>query len=1349
MATRPDFGPIGGVVAEDWSKATVQIVAWPPDSAMVEALRADLTGRGAAVEAGPFDEAEGRGERSEQPSHLFAILPNLASTGRDERDRLVGMIGRLRTIASLAGSEGSTLTIVQFGGGRFGTGPNPADPETCAAASFARSLHLERPMLRVRVVDLDAGSDPVRAARWVVGEVAGSASFSATGFDVEGVRLVPKARLQRVTEYARRPMSWSAEDVIVVTGGAKGITAECALALGRSTGARLVLVGRSPVPKPGDRGELAGTLARFEAEGLSCRYESCDVADGAEVEALVERVRSEVGPITGVVHAAGVNSPRRVEQVGAELALAEVGPKVLGAIHLARALADQPPRLFVGFSSIIGVTGMPGNAWYAFSNEALDLILRRFGAEHPGTASLAIAFSVWGETGMGARLGSVDHLGRMGIGAIPTGEGVRRFLQLFEGDPAAGQVVVTARLGGLDTWPVAHRSGPSGLRFVDRVIRTEPGVDLVTRTRLTLERDPYVGDHIYRGSYLFPTVFGLEAMAQAAAFVTGEARPSIARIEDVGLDRPIVVDPERGVEIEIRAEALEPTAPGERPVRVGIRTEQTGFAADHFSAVLVLGEPAAAPIADLPTGEPLGLDPQTDLYGGLLFQGPRFRRMGRVFELDGDHAIFESEAREPSSLVESAFGTAESGPILLGDPFFRDVLLQAGQLTIPREICLPVRIGRIERFKAGPGEAGRRIVFAPFKVREGREYVAEIFATDESGRVLERLTGYRLRILEERPEDPSAEDLADPEGRDERIVREAIASALAEHGLTGPSVALADLPGLRSGPAADRHAREQPAVERSIRAALGLPPETPWSFEVIRESSGAPKLLGTSGIGLSISHDDRSCLCVAGPGAQGCDLEPIRPRSREDWNALLGDARMPLLDALLQAGDPLDRAGTRIWSAVEAIRKATRAVEFSLQIDSQPADAIVLKADGLAGSPRVLTLPVNLTFGPDRMLALVVAPTVSTSTIAPIEPARELGRGIDPDWHRVGVAHDGPGGQPVQELRFVVSFQESSTLGRRVPASKYLTWMGKMRELVTSPGAPSLVARIATGDWGLVTNWADVRVTGEATANDVIQMRFWADEPTGSEVTFYCDFWRVGPNLATPERVAFGAQKATWVRLVGHGQVAPEPFPPDFADFLHRMAPTRADRGPLPAWPESLSGLDAGPTHYRAPGGPSSGRLLRSETFQTTLEEANLVGNVYFANYFAWQGRVRDLFLHAVAPEFTRGVGERGELVPTHARVDYLREAMPFDRVAVDMRLRTASSRGLTLGFEYFRVLDDGRRQKLSVGTQDVLWIERQADGTPTPAPFPDAIRAALLGAGTMPLSPSVQALPIAAGLVA
>ena len=76
------------------------------------------------------------------------------------------------------------------------------------------------------------------------------------------------------------------------------------------------------------------------------------------------------------------------------------------------------------------------------------------------------------------------------------------------------------------------------------------------------------------------------------------------------------------------------------------------------------------------------------------------------------------------------------------------------------------------------------------------------------------------------------------------------------------------------------------------------------------------------------------------------------------------------------------------------------------------------------------------------------------------------------------------------------------------------------------------------------------------------------------------------------------------------------------------------------------------------------GDLMFTETFQTTLEESNLVGNVYYGNYFIWQGRVIDLFLYSLAPNFFRVSTAQGEVVSLYSHMNYMREAMPFDKVS-------------------------------------------------------------------------------------
>ena len=64
-------------------------------------------------------------------------------------------------------------------------------------------------------------------------------------------------------------------------------------------------------------------------------------------------------------------------------------------------------------------------------------------------------------------------------------------------DPGAREVIVTGRLGGLDTWKPIVPALPRAHRFLEEVTTLELGRELVCRTTLDLDRDPYVRDHVY------------------------------------------------------------------------------------------------------------------------------------------------------------------------------------------------------------------------------------------------------------------------------------------------------------------------------------------------------------------------------------------------------------------------------------------------------------------------------------------------------------------------------------------------------------------------------------------------------------------------------------------------------------------------------------------------------------------------------------------------------------------------------------------------------------------------------------------------------------------------------------
>ena len=996
-AVAEEFTPVtlGKHSEENWQTANVLILCESGDLGIAEALCDQLHSQDAQVQTVSFASARAQALiESIDFTHFITVLPRTTSGELLTDARLLDMIERLRSVATpplvaRASREHTTVAYVQFGGGHFGTQLPLADIEQCCAIGFAASVHLERADLKVRVIDFSPTVSPTKLAECVIRELSTAHIYMSAGYDEHLTRYVPRPQVQEPVEYQSRAITWSSDDVILVTGGGKGITAECALALARNTGVRTALIGRSPHPngnserRGGGSTEIARTLERFNIEGLTCQYYECDISDFDSVVSLLKQIRQDLGEITGVLHGAALNKPRLVEQVSAESAFDEVSPKLKGVLNLCQALANTSLKLFAGFSSVIGITGMQRNAWYGFANETLDLILRRFKAQHPQTAAIAIAFSVWEEVGMGARMGSVRSLAKMGIKAIPKDAGVARFLHLINNDPGDTRIVVAAPMqalsafesSGLDTWYPQRFLPRAELKFLERILLCEPGVEIVARAHLSLERDSYLLDHLYKGSYLFPTVFGLEAMAQAVAYVTGEQNFPALRIEDVRLERPIVVEPNKGVNIEIQAEIPEREFKNSlRRVHVAIKTEQTGFAINHFSATFVLGVENNPPreYVELPEA-PLDIQPQADLYSWLLFQGPSFQRLQQIYTLNSRECSFRTQRTSFSAEGKEGSLNRAQGPFRLGDPYCRDSLLQVGQLVIPQDMCLPIHIDSIEIYQPNSDVSSYIGVTKP-QGREGKQYNNSVFAITPEGQLVERLNGYQLRILEQRKDNPTVEELADPSQRDEWILRRKLSNQAHLFRVAAPEVSLAYLPGIHALSPAERHERELPVFHKTIGQLLRSDANLVSLIQIKWTASGKPVVDGLEeqGVEVSLSHDERVCICVAGQGPQGCDIEPVTHRTRQDWTALLSNSRELLMQQLLGAKSSVAHAGTRIWTAVEALRKATEAKSINLVIDRIEGDSVLFLDTASDGQLKILTFPVKLTRGLEKMVALVV-----------------------------------------------------------------------------------------------------------------------------------------------------------------------------------------------------------------------------------------------------------------------------------------------------------------------------------------------------------------------------------------
>jgi enediyne polyketide synthase len=578
--------------------------------------------------------------------------------------------------------------------------------EHAGTVAMAKSLFLEAPTVDTLVIDVPATE---AAIPWVVAE-AGNSGFTEVRYE-GGVRTRPVLRPLADSDPAA---TLDSSDVLLVTGGAKGITAECAFAMAVDSGASVVLLGRSPETEP----EVAANLERFRAAGIRCRYSIVDVTDPAAVRAVAEGV-------TAVLHGAGRNVPRGLAGLDHIELANTLATKVDGLRNVLDAVGT--PKLLVTFGSIIGRAGLAGEAHYATANAAVAELTSRFGREHPECRCLTLEWSVWEGVGMGERLGVVDSLRDNGITPIATADGLAILRDVLARETPS-TLVVTGRLGGLPTVTV-ERHDPPLLRFTDRVLVDYPGVELVTEAELSTANDPYLEDHQLDGNLLFPAVLGMEAMAQVARAVTG--RDDLPALEGVEFPRPIVVRP--GGSTTIRIAALVDKG----AVEVAIRSEESGFAVDHFRAT------CRFPRTEMEVGPAtpnLPLLPHVDLYGTTLFQGKRFQRLAGYRHLGAARCLADIE----STVDTQWFGRFLPDGLLLGDPGVRDAFMQAIQGSRPDQTLLPIGVDRII-----PGRVGvtPTSLDGVERKRERHEVVWDLTVRDDAGVVVERWEGLRLRVV--------------------------------------------------------------------------------------------------------------------------------------------------------------------------------------------------------------------------------------------------------------------------------------------------------------------------------------------------------------------------------------------------------------------------------------------------------------------------------------------------------------------------------------------------------------------------------------------------------------------------
>ena len=304
-------------------------------------------------------------------------------------------------------------------------------PISAGLAGMAKTAHHEWPEVHCKALDISSNLvDNKQTAAMITNEIFtyGTVEVGLSGKGRTSLHLKSQPILQ--TEVVSLIGS---KDVIVITGGARGVTANVSIALAKAFKPIIVLIGRSRfsehepewtasitndydikkailahaegkiTPKDVEKQyktlktnrEISTNIKRIKEAGAQVLYYSADVRSATELETVVLDIRKQFGSIAGFIHGAGVLADRLIEEKTADQFKTVLTTKVAGLINMLNLLNEDELKFIALFSSFTGRYGRVGQIDYAAANEVLNKVAQQQARLRPSCRVVSVNWGPW------------------------------------------------------------------------------------------------------------------------------------------------------------------------------------------------------------------------------------------------------------------------------------------------------------------------------------------------------------------------------------------------------------------------------------------------------------------------------------------------------------------------------------------------------------------------------------------------------------------------------------------------------------------------------------------------------------------------------------------------------------------------------------------------------------------------------------------------------------------------------------------------------------------------------------------------------------------------------------------
>ncbi|MGP8283785.1 MAG: SDR family NAD(P)-dependent oxidoreductase [Desulfomonilaceae bacterium] len=466
-------------------------------------------------------------------------------------------------------------------------------------------------------------------------------------------------------------------EVILVTGGARGITAECLKGIATQVPVTFVILGRTtlsprseslstygpeewnqeklkiverykregkaPTPVSVEKelsrlrneGEVFINLKKLRNFGSEVIYRGIDIIDLVAVDKTINEIGRLCGRVDVFVHGAGIDISRSLSSKTMDQIRLVFDVKVVGARNILASLErlQLPPRRIIGFGSVAGRFGNIAQIDYSAANDSLAHLLRRMDGDNEVRASI-IDWAPWAEVGMATRGSVQQSLEEAGIDFIPPEKGVSAFMQELARSSGSPEILVAGKLGPFEEDAfVTHGEQSEKVFFLAGQKATIESLIPGEHLKMKIELDPshpLLNDHRIDRAAVFPGAGGIEIMRKAAEILDPSTSKMV--IQNVRFMKPLKIF--KNEKFEAKVDVFRVSGPVIK------------FKA-HISSSLLdkegrpFGEPRLHHELSLGSDEPAHIDvpnqnwkqavfvPELEIYS-VFFHGPAFRFLDYV-----------------------------------------------------------------------------------------------------------------------------------------------------------------------------------------------------------------------------------------------------------------------------------------------------------------------------------------------------------------------------------------------------------------------------------------------------------------------------------------------------------------------------------------------------------------------------------------------------------------------------------------------------------------------------------------------------------------------------------------------